>query len=37
MQFGLLYLGHLVSVDGVQMDKIKVEAILQWPMPGNIK
>lgn len=31
------YLGHLVSAEGVQMDKTKVEAIMQWQVPKNIK
>lgn len=38
--FGLLqieYLGHLVSAEGVQRDTTKVEAILQWQEPKNIK
>lgn len=38
--FGLLqieYLGHLVSAEGVHMDKLKVESILQWVEPKNIK
>lgn len=38
--FGLLqieYLGHVISVVGVHMDKSKVEAILQWPSPSSVK
>lgn len=38
--FGLLqieYLGHIVSAAGVQMDQAKVESILKWPEPINIK
>lgn len=31
------YLGHIVSANGVHMDKIKVDAILQWPTPSNVK
>lgn len=38
--FGTLeveYLGHTVSGSGVAMDKSKVQAILDWPRPQNIK
>lgn len=38
--FGLAhieYLGHIVSGQGVQMDHGKVDAILRWPVPTNIK
>ncbi|GAU12540.1 hypothetical protein TSUD_182540 [Trifolium subterraneum] len=31
------YLGHLVTGQGVSMDKDKVRAILEWPTPNNIK
>lgn len=31
------YLGHTVSADGVQMENSKVDAILQWPVPVNVK
>lgn len=31
------YLGHTVSAHGVQMEKSKVEAIMQWPIPANLK
>lgn len=31
------YLGHIVSAQGVAMDNSKVQAILQWPIPGNLK
>lgn len=39
-EFGMIqieYLGHTVSAMGVQMEKSKVEAIIQWPTPTNIK
>lgn len=39
-EFGMIqieYLGHNVSAMGVQMEKSKVEAIVQWPAPTNIK
>ncbi|XP_019417272.1 PREDICTED: uncharacterized protein LOC109328313 [Lupinus angustifolius] len=38
--FGLTevdYLEHLVSAAGVAMDKSKVQAILDWPLPKSIK
>ena len=38
--FGVLeieYLGHIVSGQGVSMDNSKVQAILQWPPPNNVK
>lgn len=28
------YLGHVISVQGVEADPSKVEAIVQWPRPG---
>lgn len=31
------YLGHIVSIEGVQMEKSKVEAILQGLVLTNIK
>ncbi|WVZ26157.1 hypothetical protein V8G54_004701 [Vigna mungo] len=31
------YLGHIVSGKGVAMDVSKVQAVLQWPCPQNIK
>ena len=31
------YLGHTVSGQGVSMDKDKVQAVLDWPAPINIK
>lgn len=30
------YLGHIISCDGVSMDRSKVEAMLQWPTPKTI-
>lgn len=38
--FGMLevdYLGHTVSGNGVSMDKGKVQAVLDWPPPKNLK
>lgn len=31
------YLGHVVSAAGVEMDPNKVSAILDWPIPNNLK
>jgi hypothetical protein len=31
------YLGHVVSTEGVSMDKIKVQAVLDWPVPKSAK
>ena len=31
------YPGHVVYGNGVEMDKNKIEAILQWPPPNTIK
>lgn len=30
------YLGHVISVQGVEADPSKVEAIVQWPRPGTV-
>ena len=32
----LLYLGHIVSEDGIRTDPKKIEAVLQWPMPVTV-
>jgi hypothetical protein len=31
------YLGHVVSGQGVSMDREKIQAVLDWPPPKNIK
>lgn len=31
------YLGHVVSVKGVEMDPAKISAIMAWPIPKTIK
>ena len=31
-----IYLGHVVSKDGIQTDPKKVEAIHKWPVPTNV-
>lgn len=38
-EFGLteiLYLGHVIGVDGVKVHREKIQAILDWPPPRNI-
>jgi hypothetical protein len=32
----LLYLGHIISGQGVQVHQEKIRAILDWPMPKNL-
>ena len=31
------YLGHVISGEGVKVDPKKIEAILFWPTPKNVK
>ena len=31
------YLGHIVSSEGVQTDPSKIEKVINWPVPTNIK
>ncbi|WVZ63770.1 hypothetical protein U9M48_013376 [Paspalum notatum var. saurae] len=38
-EFGLMalpYLGHIISAQGVAMDQLKVQAVLDWPQPSSI-
>ena len=32
----LLYLGHIISVEGVRIDPKKIRAIIDWPTPENL-
>jgi hypothetical protein len=32
----LLYLGHVISKDGIKVDPAKTKAIEQWPAPNNL-
>ncbi|KAK7286582.1 hypothetical protein RJT34_21675 [Clitoria ternatea] len=36
-QTEVAYLGHIITKNGVSMDPKKIEAILQWPRPKNVK
>ena len=36
MKFELVYLGFVVSKDGLKMDTEKVQAIMDWPSPRSI-
>lgn len=39
-QFGhtkISYLGHIITADGVSTDPEKVEGMLNWPQPKNLK
>ena len=36
MQEEIVYLGFVISADGLKMDPEKVKAILEWPTPKNV-
>ena len=36
MQEEIMYLGFVISTDGLKMDPEKVKAILEWPTPENV-
>ena len=31
----IAYLGHIVSKDGIEMEKKRITAIQEWPIPKN--
>ena len=31
-----MFLGYVVSVDGIKMDPSKIEVILSWPVPKSL-
>jgi hypothetical protein len=31
------YLGHIIFAEGVAMDKQKVQAVLDWPLPCSVR
>lgn len=33
----LIYLGHIVSADGMQPDPDKIEAVRAWPAPNSVR
>ena len=36
-QSSVAYLGHVISKEGVAMDKQKVQAVLDWPVPKSAR
>ena len=36
MQEEIVYLGFLISANGLKMDPEKVKVILEWPTPENV-
>ena len=36
MQDDIVYLGFLISADGLKMDLEKIKVILEWPTPKNV-
>ena len=37
MQEEIVYLGFVISADGLKMDPEKVKAISEWPTPENVR
>jgi len=31
------YLGHIISANGVYVDQRKIQAVMDWPTPDNLK
>ena len=36
MTLKFIFMGYVISRDGLQVDESKIEAIRQWPQPRNI-
>ena len=36
LRMEIIYLDHVVSKDGVQMDEHKMEAVRKWPVPHTV-
>jgi hypothetical protein len=36
-QQSISYLGHVISADGLSTDPTKVRAIVDWPVPTNVR
>jgi hypothetical protein len=36
-QMKIHYLGHILSREGIDMDIVKVEDIMEWPSPKKVK
>ena len=36
-QRSVAYLGHIINEQGVSTDPAKVQAIVDWPIPSNVK
>jgi hypothetical protein len=32
----IVFLGHIISVDGIHVDPRKVEGVLKWKKPTNV-
>ena len=32
----MLFLGHIVSAEGIRVDPMKIEAIVNWKLPRNV-
>jgi hypothetical protein len=36
-QSKIYYLGHIIYGEGISVDPMKVEAIIEWPSPTNVQ